>query len=107
MTLSDGSTIERKVHPGFHREEDHKLVGKCLDLESAYRQLPVRPTQRHLTAFSLKNPSTGKVEFFICNAMLFGAAAAVHGFNRVALSLEHSLMKEFASSQIRRWSLKR
>jgi len=95
VTLSDGTILEQPVHSGFHEDEDHKLVGKCLDLESAYRQLAVRPSQRHLTVFSLKNPDNGNVEFFVCNALPFGASAAVHGFNRAALALEHIIMREF------------
>ena len=95
VVLSTGEELRGVLHPGFREEESHRLVGKCLDLESAYRQLAVRPSQRHLAIFSLKNPVSGQVEFFECNALPFGASAAVHGFNRAAMALEKIMMSMF------------
>ena len=59
-------------------------MGKNLDLESAYKQLLVAPKHAHLAVFALKNPDTWKASFFKANALLFGASAAAHGFNRAA-----------------------
>ena len=95
VALSTGEELRGVLHPGFREEESNRLVGKCLDLESAYRQLAVRPSQRHLAIFSLKNPVSGQVEFFECNALPFGASAAVHGFNRAAMALEKIMMSMF------------
>ena len=60
-TLSDGTKICGQVHESLRAQENHGLVGKCLDLESAYRQLPVRPAHAHLAIFALKNPTTEEV----------------------------------------------
>ena len=38
---------------------------------------------------ALKEPDTGEVKFFIARALPFGASAAVHGFNRAAMALNH------------------
>ena len=45
--------------------------------------------------FGLKNPETNGVEFFTCNALPFGASAAVHGFNRAASAIEAVLVQIF------------
>ena len=60
---------------------------KGVDLESAYEQLPVRPSHAHLSICAMKNPESGAVEFFELHELPFGASAAVHGFNRAAMEL--------------------
>ncbi len=95
MTLSDGTKICGQVHESLRVHENHRLVEKCLDLESAYRQLPVKLAHAHLAIFALKNPTTGEVEYFEANALPFGASAAVHGFNRAVSALEHILQEIF------------
>ena len=47
----------------------------------------------HLSIVCIKNPTTGGVEFFEIPAMPFGVAAAVHGFNRVAVAIEAIVAK--------------
>ena len=93
--MADGTVLSGTLHPSLRSHENHRLVGKCIDLESAYRQLPVRPSNAHLAIFGLKNPDTGKAEFFEAHALPFGASAAVHGFNRLAESLETILAELF------------
>ena len=44
---------------------------------------------REILHLYLKNPDIGKVEFFLATALPFGASAAVHGFNRAAMSINH------------------
>ena len=65
-------------------------MGKCVDLESAYKQCPVAQKHSHVSVFALKNPESGEVEFFEVCALPFGATAAVHGFNRCATALNHT-----------------
>ena len=77
-----------KLHEDF-KGEGGRLVGKCTDLESAYKQCPIAAKHAHVAIFAVKNPATGKAEFFEACALPFGAAAAVHGFNRVATSLNY------------------
>ena len=80
VLLDSGETLVRVLHPQFRNGDEH-LLGKCLDLEAAYRQLAVRPSHAHLSVICVKNPVSGKAEFFEVCAMPFGATAAVHGFN--------------------------
>ena len=46
VKLSDGTVLAGSLHPAFRQAG--KLVGKCVDLGSAYRQVPIAPTHRHL-----------------------------------------------------------
>ena len=43
MELSNGKSLVKILHPDFRK--GFKLEGKCVDLESAYKQLPVRPSR--------------------------------------------------------------
>jgi len=88
VSLADGSTLEGVLHEDF-RKGPLDLVGKCMDLESAYKQCPVAPAHARYSPFALKNPESGEVEFFFAKALPFGATAAVHGFNRAAMALNH------------------
>ena len=65
-------------------------MGKCVDLESAYKQCPVAQKHSHVSVFALKKPESGEVEFFEACALPFGATAAVHGFYRCATALNHT-----------------
>ena len=89
MTLQSGQTIIKTLHPDFRK--DVGFLGKCMDLESAYKQLPVRPSQAHLCTCAIKDPDSNEVKFFELHALPFGATAAVHGFNRAARAIEHLL----------------
>jgi len=93
MELSDGKSIVKILHPDFRKGLE--LKGKCSDLESAYKQLPVRPSHAHWATCAVKNPLTESVEYFELHALPFGASAAVHGFNRAAMAIEHILTKVF------------
>ncbi len=88
MQLSSGRTIKGILHDEF-RKGVTKLVGKCIDLESAYKQCPIAVAHSRYSIFALKNPDSGKVEFFLATALPFGASAAVHGFNRAAMAINH------------------
>jgi len=92
VKLSSGEVLVGVLHPQF-RDEKAKLLGKCVDLEAAYRQLAVRPSQAHLSIVCVKNPETGEPEFFEICAMPFGASASVHGFNRVSAAIEAILVQ--------------
>ena len=91
--LSDGTLLVKILHKDYRAGLD--LVGKCLDLESAYKQLPVRASHAHLSICAIKNPHSELVEYFEMHALPFGASAAVHGFNRAAMALEHVVTKLF------------
>eukprot|EP00973_Karenia_brevis_P075436 10477268-Karenia_brevis.AAC.1 len=41
IKLSCGMKLEGKLHPSLHASDAKDLVARVLDLESAYKQLPV------------------------------------------------------------------
>ncbi len=92
-TLSTGERLTGTLHKDFR--ENFQLVGQCLDLESAYRQLAVRPSQKHLAVIGVLNTDTGKAEFFVMHALPFGASSAAHHFNRASEALEAVLQHSF------------
>ena len=75
--------------------KDEKLFGRIYDIASAYKQLAVLPSQRHLTVVAVFDPSTGQPKVFRQLSLPFGAAAAVLAFNWVATSLCAILQNEF------------
>ena len=68
------------------KRKEFDWVGKTLDLSKAYKQLPILPSHRDLAVTSFRD-SKGKARYYIPNALMFGATAAVYAFNRVSRSL--------------------
>lgn len=62
IQLEDGQVLTGQIHIGYHDPGEAAFVCKCVDLELAYRQLPVRPSQRHLVAFGTQ---TTQINFFL------------------------------------------
>ena len=54
-TLSTGEKIQGQVHPDY-LGRDTKLVGKCIDLEAAYKQCPVAPAHSRYGIFVPEKP---------------------------------------------------
>ncbi len=90
VELKEGKQLRGTLHLEF-RKGPVNLLGKCIDLEAAYKQCPVGASHARYSVFALKNPDTGATEFFIATALPFGASAAVHGFNRAAMAIDHML----------------
>ena len=67
---------------------DCSMVGACVDLEAAFRQLPRLPAHAAFTVISVFNPVNGKAELFQLDALAFGQGAAVYGFNRTARAID-------------------
>ena len=63
-----------------------RWLGKCLDLSKAYKQMGIAPEQRHLAVIFFTK-ADGQPVFYVANALMFGATAAVYAFNRVSRSL--------------------
>ena len=53
------------------------------DLADAYHGIPNIPAQMNLCVVAMRNPHTGKTEFYISKLHLFGLSAAVVNFNRL------------------------
>lgn len=71
---------------GDDRLYNGKWLGKCLDLSKAYKQMGVLPEHRYLSVIFFHDDA-GNPRFYISNALMFGATAAVYSFNRVSRSL--------------------
>ena len=85
ILLSTGECLTGRVHASWHN--DSTLLGRTLDLKSAYKQLAVNPEQGFVRVMVAYDPVRGKPAFFIFNALPFGATGSVYSFNRVAKSL--------------------
>ena len=71
---------------------DSTLLGRTLDLKSAYKQLAVNPEQGFVRVMVAFDPKRSKRAFFIFNALPFGATGSVYSFNRVAKNLWHIMV---------------
>ena len=67
------------------------MEGTTIDLEAAYKQLPIQPDHERFAVFAIKKPKTAEILFFVARALPFGAKASVHGFNIASRSLNHLL----------------
>ena len=90
LRLSTGRLLEGMVHRDWHQQPS--MLGRTLDLKSAYKQLAVDPTQNLVRALVAYNPAEQAPSFFILNALPFGATGSVYSFNRVAKSLWHLMV---------------
>ena len=90
LRLSTGRLLEGMVHRDWRQQPS--MLGRTLDLKSAYKQLAVDPTQNLVRALVAYNPAEQAPSFFILNALPFGATGSVYSFNRVAKSLWHLMV---------------
>ena len=88
IELHDAETITAAILM-FMRRSDADLVGKTIDLKSAYRQLPLSTEALRMSFVAVKCPRTGQVMLFRLLCLPFGAVAAVHSFIRISLALCH------------------
>ena len=64
-----------------------QLVGKTVDLSSAYRQLGISPSSRWVAYIAVYDPKDKTARVFSMKALPFGASRSVYSFLRVARSL--------------------
>ena len=65
------------------------LVGRTYDLESAYRQLPIHPSDREKAIIVIFDSTLGRTRAFQMASMPFGAVASVYAFLRTAAAINH------------------
>ena len=87
VALSTGETLNCAVHPSWGK--DFNLVGRTLDLSSAYKQLGMKPEAQLVRPIVAWSPQHKQPVFFIASALMFGTTGSVFAFNRAALSLWH------------------
>ena len=71
------------------------FAGWVLDERKAYRQIGIRPDHRKFSVICLKNPKSGKAEFFVMVGHSFGLVSAVYNYNRRSAAINEILMKLF------------
>ena len=82
----NGTGFRGPLHPHYIDENNLKLVGRCLDLKSAYKQIALRP-------MGVYDPKSERVRYFVSRVLPFAATGAVMGFNRVARALRDIMQK--------------
>ena len=93
----NGEVTSHEMHKDFEKKENQRLMGTCVDLESAYRQLAVREDQKKYAVIG--HSKEAKTHYFVQHALAFGASANVLHFNRAARSLNY-LAHEIAGSVV-------
>ena len=78
-----------------HTVEGSNIQGWVLDERKAYRQIAVRPDQRKWSVIALRQPSSGKVAFFVMIGHSFGLVAAVYNYNRRSAAITDILRRLF------------
>ncbi|OLP88302.1 hypothetical protein AK812_SmicGene30386 [Symbiodinium microadriaticum] len=78
------------------RLPDKPLRGWVLDERRAYRQVPISPGHRKWSVVALKDPSTGKVAFFVMVGHSFGLVSAVYNYNRRSAAITDILRRVFS-----------
>ena len=71
------------------------LLGRCLDLKHAYKQLVRHPDDKWVSIIAVANPNDFQVCFFEAVALPFGSVSSVIAFNRVARALRTILSRVF------------
>eukprot|EP00971_Amphidinium_carterae_P337227 6473949-Amphidinium_carterae.1 len=87
LKLDGGEIKTGTVHQSMLRDGRIPFSGMCRDLVKAYRQVPLRVSQQHLSIFAQWCKERSCVVFYEQRAQSFGAAAAVNNFYRLAVAL--------------------
>jgi hypothetical protein len=93
--LNSGQKLEGQLHADF-KGSGGKLMGKCFDLKSAYKQCAVYPADAAVAIFAHGDAKVeGGVAFYRAHALPFGSGASVVGFNRAAAAFRTCLNRGF------------
>eukprot|EP00435_Cladocopium_sp_Y103_P070071 s19_g34.t1 len=83
FVLTTGEELIGHVHPSW-RKVAFGVEATCVDMKSAYKQLPLHPCEYHRTVVSLWDVNNRKPACFLMRTLPFGASASVHHFLRVS-----------------------
>ena len=83
LCLEVSRTLQEKGPDG-----SRNWVGRCLDLSSAYKQVPLAPEHRDLCVLQVYD-FEGVPKYFVASALVFGASGCVYGFLRLGKALWH------------------
>ena len=86
IELAGGESLSGTRHPSWDllSDEDRQLTGFLVDLKAAYRQIPIRASERHIMIVAFWDPHSKQVMFAEHLGSPFGAAAVVNNFNHSA-----------------------
>ena len=87
VVSSSGKEFVGVLHSAWALQDARLVVGRTLDLEAAYRQVALRPSEQWANIILVWNPELRKPQYFFQHALPFGAAASVFLFNRCSCAL--------------------
>ena len=92
LKLADGPVKKGRLHESLDLVKAKKLVGRTLDLESAYKQFLIRQSSAWASVLLVDGPEgtdgASSKRLFRSEALPFGASASVYGFNRFARAIQ-------------------
>ena len=91
VALSTGRILKGSRDPAHSTGEP--LVGKCFDLEAAYKQFPIAEADRGVSVIAVTDEKApGGIAYFLARALPFGASGSVFGFNRAARAFQKCIV---------------
>ena len=88
VELSCGEVLRGEIHPQW-KSRPPRWLGRTLDLEKAYRQVPLSCDSLKFGVVMVTEPSTGQHRYFVAQSLPFGATSSVFAFNRLSRSILH------------------
>ena len=92
VKTTSGAELPVLVHPDWNGS---KLLGRTLDLASAYKQLAIRPSDKDVAVLAVFSPEDSEAKFFVANALAFGSTASVMAFNWMAVLIRKVMIRLF------------
>ena len=89
ITSAEGTSVYVSVSALW--SQPLQLVGRTLDLQSAYKQVGPCMTDLWNRIIMVYDPENDCAKYFVSSALMFGSTAAVYAFNRSSRSLWHIL----------------
>ena len=87
LDLSSGKQLKGRLHHSLSLSDARDIVGRTLDLESAYKQIPLAESSKWTAVLKIFNVDISADQLFVCEVLPFGASASVYAFNRFARAL--------------------
>ena len=84
LRLPYSELLEKRL---FRSRANRRLVGRCYDLKSAYKQFAVHGSDRDHLHMAVRSPVGSAIRLIGFNALPFGAIGSVAGFLRVSLAV--------------------
>ena len=91
----EGGVSSGSIAAEWRTTKSRDLVGRCLDLKHAYKQLVRNPCDAWASILAVANPEDNNVYYFEAIALPFGSVSSVIGFNRAARALRMILTRLF------------